>query len=256
MIRSRTARRTPVVQEKNTEEQYGPRFVRWGAGPRRSLLRSVSNPWVKEGECGDSSREFTPIQTTYSSTVSWARSSGRINMGFLSCRFTFSPYISIYLPLHLPKIFIAELDLVLRVTTFCLFWPSHLNFKLLQKRQWAAAPHSPSLCNSILQTLTLSPLSHLFWTEEWQSTESLLVLKLFIQKFIDPSCYPLWTLSGSAAFLFSEEELKCTEYARLPWLPDTVTFSNPAAPRKSQTSWKKSWSALCSAATKILTSIT
>lgn len=75
-------------------------------------------------------------------------------------------------------IFIAELDLALRVTAFCVFWPSHLNFKLLQQKQQAAAAHSPSLCNFILQTLTLyspwvtysrlkscSPVSHrLCWS--------------------------------------------------------------------------------------------
>lgn len=110
-----------------------------------------------------------------------------------------------------------------------LFWPSHLNFKLLQKYL---------LCATWCYRLSPMPLELplLDWRGaiHWVTACAEAVHREILWSSLLPSlnlfqicCSPFW-----------EEELKCTEYARLPWLSDTANFLNPAAPRKRQTSWK------------------
>lgn len=153
--------------------------------------------------------------------------------------------------LYLTKRFTAELDLVSRIFTFCLFWPSHLNLKLLQKKQWAAAPHSPSLCNSILQTQPYppwvtssglrrcSPLSHcLCWSSSEASSLILLVT--------------LWIFSRSVALLFERRNWSARSMRGCPGFQTQQTSSVLQHQGKARLLKKKSWSALCSAATKIL----
>lgn len=142
------------------------------------------------------------------------------------------------IPLYFSKGFTAAPELVPTARAFCLLWVSHLNLKL-------AAEEAVSSCSSFTFSVQFSstdfspvcPESPLL-DKELQSTESLLVLKLFSGKFFDPPCYTLWILSRSAALFFEGRNWSAQNMQGCPgsYTPPTLTH---AAPRKSQACQKE-----------------